>query len=247
MTLVAHEVSKHFGGLKAVDSVSFEVERGQLFSLVGPNGAGKTTCFHTLTGFLPPTAGRVEVDGRDITRMRPDQRNRVGVARTFQTTTLFNGLTSMENVQIALSRRHPHGVLRSLLMPWSTPDLRERAEALLERVDVVDQRHLRADELSYGAQRRLAVAVALATEPQFVLLDEPAAGLNPRESDAFGRLLRSLVADGMGVLLVEHDMRLVMEVSDWVHVLTQGRTLTAGRAEDVRNDPEVIAAYLGRR
>lgn len=248
MTLVAQSVSKHFGGLRAVDGVSFEVERGQLFSLVGPNGAGKTTCFHTLTGFLPPTSGTVHVDGRDISRLRPDQRVLVGMARTFQTTTLFNGLTCIDNVQVALARRHPHSVVRSLLMPWSSPDLRDRAELLLERVGVVDHRSARADELSYGAQRRLAVAIALATDPQFLLLDEPAAGLNPRESDAFGRLLRSLVDDdGLGVLLVEHDMRLVMEVSDWVHVLTQGRTLTAGRAEDVRNDPAVIAAYLGRR
>lgn len=247
MTLVAKDVSKHFGGLRAVDQVSFEVERGQLFSLVGPNGAGKTTCFHTLTGFLPLTGGTVHVDGRDVSRMRPDQRVGVGMARTFQTTTLFNGLTCVDNVSVALARRHPHSLVRSLLLPWATPNFAAQAEEILERVGIVDSRHARADELSYGAQRRLAVAIALATEPHFILLDEPAAGLNPKESDAFGQLLRSLAASNVGVLLVEHDMRLVMEVSDWVHVLAQGRTLIAGKPEDVRRDPEVIAAYLGRR
>jgi len=247
LTLVANEISRHFGGLRAVDKVSFAVEKGELFSLVGPNGAGKTTCFHTLTGFLMPTAGTITVGGCDVSRLRPDQRVAAGISRTFQTTTLFNGLTSVENVQVALSRSRRHSIVRSLLMPWRSTDLRTRAEELLEHVGATDHLNLRADELSYGAQRRLAVAIALATEPQFVLLDEPAAGLNPRETESFGRLLRSLVDEGLGVLLVEHDMRLVMEVSDRVHVLAQGRTLTAGTPEAVRNDPAVIAAYLGRR
>lgn len=247
LTLVADAVSKSFGGLRAVDSVSFEVRPGQLVSLVGPNGAGKTTCFHTLAGSLPLTSGRVSVGGEDISRLRPDQRAARGVGRTFQTTSLFNGLTCVENVQVALSARRPYSILRSLLTPWRTPDTTAEAIELLERVGAAGHAHEQADELSYGAQRRLAVAVALATEPEYLLLDEPAAGLNPKESRSFGELLRSLVSDGMGVLLVEHDMGLVMEVSDWVHVLAQGRTLAAGEPAEVRNDPAVVAAYLGRR
>lgn len=247
MILKTHAITKKFGGLTAVNEVSLSLGSGQLVSLVGPNGAGKTTCFNLVTGFIPLTSGRVTIGDTDITTARPHQRVRMGVTRTFQTTSLFNGLSALQNVQVALSRTH-HLPLMEVLLPFGRNTVSaERALELLETVGIAQRANDGADQMSYGDQRRLAVAIALATSPKFLLLDEPAAGLNPLESTKFGQLLRSLVSDGLGVLLVEHDMRLVMQVSDHVHVLATGRTLAAGPPQEVRENPDVVAAYLGRR
>jgi branched-chain amino acid transport system ATP-binding protein len=245
MSLVADGVSKRFGGLAAVDNVDLSVSPGELVSLVGPNGAGKTTCFNLITGFLPVTAGRVLVDGTDVTRLRPDQRVRHGVVRTFQTTSLFTKLTALENVELALLRERRDPWWR-VVLPVRLSTGADRARELLAMVGIADKAEQRADAMAYGDQRRLAVAIALATSPRYLLLDEPAAGLNTRESELLGRLLRELVDRGLGILLVGHDMNLVMSVSDRVVVLATGRTMATGTPEEIRRHPDVIEAYLGK-
>ncbi|MCU1606666.1 MAG: amino acid/amide transporter ATP-binding protein 1, family [Modestobacter sp.] len=247
MSLRADDLVRHFGGVVAVGGVSLEVQPGRVVGLVGPNGAGKTTCFNLLTGFLRPTSGRIFVDDRDISGLRPDQRVSVGVSRTFQQTTLFGGLSARDNVVLALHRNDREPWWRvALPVPGHTARLGRAAMEILERVGIAPVAALRADSLAYGDQRRLAIAVALGSAPRYVLMDEPAAGLNPRESAQLALLLGELRADGLGILIVEHDMPLIMSVADHVVVLTNGQQLAAGTPAEIRTDPEVVAAYLGR-
>jgi branched-chain amino acid transport system ATP-binding protein len=236
--LAVHDISVHFGGNRALDEVSLAAEAGRVTGLIGPNGAGKTTLFNVISGMLRPDAGRVELGGRDVTGLATHERARAGLGRTFQRLELFGVLTARANVAIAADlacRRGRHDGRRA----------DDVADALLERVGLQGVADVRADQLPTGQARLVELARALAASPSVLLLDEPASGLDESETAAFGRLLRELAADGMAVLLVEHDVPLVMAVCDTVHVLDVGRVLAVGTPAEVRADQRVHEAYLG--
>lgn len=243
LCLAVEGLSKHFGGLKAVDGVSLTVSRGERRAIIGPNGAGKTTLFHLLSGELPTTAGRILLFGRDITRLPAHRRAALGIGRTFQVTNLFIRLTVLENVLLAVAGLQPvkYQMVRPVL---DLLDLRERAQALLERVQLWERRDWPVASLSYGEQRQLELVLALAGEPALLLLDEPTAGLSPAETQMLVGVIRGL-DPSMTVLLIEHDMDVAFEVTDRVTVLHLGRVLADGAKEDVRRDPEVQRIYLG--
>ena len=230
-------VSVRFGGLTAVDGATFSVDAGGVSGLIGPNGAGKTTLFNVITGLQPPTDGRVVLDGTDITRRRPHRRARLGLARTFQRLEVFGSLSARENVLVALEMRRR----------WNRTggDLVAEADALLDRVGIAAVADRRVELLPTGTARLVEVARALATGPKLLLLDEPSSGLDEAETDALGRLLRELATSGLGVLLVEHDMPLVMETCSHIAVLDFGRIIASGAPSAIRDDPAVQRAYLG--
>jgi branched-chain amino acid transport system ATP-binding protein len=233
--LVADKLRKEFGGLVAVNDVDFAVPRGQVVSLIGPNGAGKTTLVNVVTGFDFPTSGTVELDGQPITRWSPQRRGRAGLARTFQHGHAFRGLTVRENVEVA-----------ALGVGASAGDARRRADRLLDALGLSHRAEEIATALPHGDERKLGVARALATEPRYVLMDEPAAGLTEAEVPDLVAVVRSVRDDhGAGVLLIDHNVPLIMEVCDRIHVLDQGRTLAAGTPDEVRRNVDVANAYLG--
>jgi len=235
--LEVDQVSVQFGGLMAVDGASMRVDAGQITGLIGPNGAGKTTLFNVITGLQVPTVGRVCLDGLDITRKRPYRRARLGIARTFQRLEAFGSLTARENVLVALEMRRR----------WATTryHVGSVADSLLERVGIASVAHKRVELLPTGTARLVEVARALATDPKVLLLDEPSSGLDEAETDALGVLLHELARDGLGVLLVEHDMPLVMDTCAFINVLDFGRVIASGTPDRIQADESVQRAYLG--
>jgi branched-chain amino acid transport system ATP-binding protein len=249
MILEADQLSITFGGVRAVDEVSLAVSAGMVFSIIGPNGAGKTTLFNLFSGLYVPHAGNVRLAGADVTGLRPDRLARRGLARTFQNLQVFFRMTALENVMVGRHRHETTGVVSDLLhlpsVARQNRASRAAAHAALARVGLDHWAEQQAGALPYGALKRLEIARALASEPKVLLLDEPAAGCNPVETQELAPMIRAIVKEGVTVVLVEHDMRLVMEVSDRIHVLAQGRTLAEGSAAEVRASPVVIEAYLG--
>jgi branched-chain amino acid transport system ATP-binding protein len=248
-TLRVERLSKEFGGVHAIENVSFEIRAGRVHSIIGPNGAGKTTLLNLLTGVYAPSGGRVVFGERDLTGAPSHEFAAAGIGRTFQNLQIFFNMSALENVMTGRHLRERCGLLAALLhtprLARAEHDCRERAKGLLRFLGLESYADTDADSMPYGALKRLEIARALAADPELLLLDEPAAGLNPTEALEIDGLIKQLAANGTTVVLVEHNMRLVMGVSDHILVLDYGRRLVEGTVEQVRNDPRVIEAYLG--
>lgn len=248
--LLVNNLCMRFGGLLAVNNVALILNQGEIVSLIGPNGAGKTTVFNCLTGFYRPTSGSIKLRDRELAGLAGQQIARMGVVRTFQHVRLFKEMTVVENLLVAQHQHLKSGVFAGLL---KTPKFRraeadalERAAVWLERVGLLEFANRQAGNLAYGQQRRLEIARCMVTRPELLMLDEPAAGLNPKETDELNELIADLRRHHqVSVLLIEHDMKLVMDVSDRIYVVNQGTPLAQGSPEEVRNNPDVIRAYLG--
>ena len=246
----AEHLTMVFGGLTAVDDFSLALKGGDLIGLIGPNGAGKTSAFNMITGNLRPTQGKIFFQGEEITSLKPNAITRRGIARTFQNIRLFQDLPVIENVMISYHGRlrssFMGAVLRTPLYNREEKEMTDEGMALLRQVHLVDFANERAGALAYGQQRRLEIARALATNPRLLLLDEPAAGMNPQETRELMDFILKIKEDfKLTVLLIEHDMRVVMGICQWIKVLDHGATIAEGTPREIQNNPQVIAAYLG--
>lgn len=243
-------VAVHFSGLVAIANMNFSVPEGRILSLIGPNGAGKTTAFNVITGFLKPTDGKVLYRGHDLARLTPEKIAALGVVRTFQRTSIFGGCTVFENVLTGLHLRGRTEIWGALLglarMKAEEDALVAQVREILDFVGLAPRAQEMAGTLAYGEQRMLGIAIALAADPKLLLLDEPAAGLNPSETEEFMQTVQRIRDRGVTILLVEHDMRMVMSISDTVVVLNNGVIIAEGPPGKIQNDPEVIRAYLGQ-
>lgn len=247
--LEVKDLSIHFGGVKAVQNVSFSIDAGIVYSVIGPNGAGKTTLFNLITGVYKPTHGEIRLDGEVIHGKSPNELAERGMARTFQNLQICMNMTALENVMVGAHLRLDRNLFKAALR-WPAirrrdAELREEAMQLMQFVGLDAYAHERADAMPYGALKRLEIARALAMKPRVIFLDEPAAGLNPKETIEVDHLVRKLADAGITVVLVEHDMKMVMNLSDRILVLDYGKKLAEGTGDEIRNNPDVIAAYLG--
>jgi branched-chain amino acid transport system ATP-binding protein len=247
--LEVDDVTLRFGGVVALNEVSFHINEGEILGLIGPNGAGKTTCFNVMTGVYQPTSGAVRFEGQKLGRRKKFEITKLGIARTFQNIRLFGNMTALENVMVGADTHHSTGVLSAMFrLPRhrrEEEEGRQRAEELLEFMGLSRVAGELARNLPYGDQRRLEIARALATRPKLLCLDEPAAGFNPAEKIRLMELIRKIRDQGYTVLLIEHDMRLVMGVTDRIVVLEFGRKIAEGLPAEIRDNPAVVAAYLG--
>ena len=248
--LAARDIGISFGGIKAIDGVSFEVSPGQILSIIGPNGAGKTTLFNIVSGVYERDQGRIELSGEDVSGLTPDKLAVRGLSRTFQNLQIFQRMTAAENVMVGRHLRERCNLFADMFrLPSVTrqnSETRDAALALLEEVGLKGSADVSAGSLSYGACKRLEIARALAAEPRVLLLDEPAAGCNAVETEEIDELIRRIAAKGIAVVLVEHDMKLVMKISDRILVLNRGKPIAEGGPREVRDNPAVLEAYLGK-
>jgi branched-chain amino acid transport system ATP-binding protein len=248
--LEVKDLSKRFGGIRAVEDVSFSLKPGIILSVIGPNGAGKTTLFNCLSGFMKPTSGKIVLSDREITGFPADRINRCGISRTFQNIRLFKAMTVMDNVLVARHSKLSSGLLSSLFLSPSFREeekrTREKCFEFLELLGLEAHAEKIAGSLPYGLQRRIEISRALATEAPLILLDEPTAGMNPQETDGMMEIIRNLRSLGRTVILIEHDMKVVMGISERIIVLDHGVKIADGLPEQIKSDPQVIEAYLGK-